>query len=293
MKVKELYNAVALLGFENEIDEEETFYPALNTALHDIFRMVPIKRRALLAHYPPDTLLVDTEKTLYSGGVLSYKAEGAKAYYIEISGKGTINLSDVSGEKTKGVSAVDFEKVYGYQIIKGFCRNRDGDFLSELRITINAKTLCKVKTIAIYGDMVSDNADDIPAPDKYTVYNLDRIFSDLSMLAEQPKWDGGNTLTDFHIEGKFLSVPRETKGDIVLTYTPKIHEYTVDDNEENIDLPDEYIGALKLLIASYVWLDDNESRAKYYKGLYNEEIALISAKHRDLNPIKYESVNNW
>ena len=293
MTVKELYTNVALLGFEENIDEEETFYPALNTALHDIFRMVPIKRRALLAHYPPDTLLVDTEKVLYSNGVLSYCTEGAKAYYIEISGKGAINFSDVSGERIKRVSDVDFEKVYGYQIIKGFCRKSDGTFPSKLCITINAKTLCKVKAIAIYGDMVSDNADDIPAPDKYTVYNLERIIPDLSMLSARPRWEGGDTLKDFFLEGNMLSVPREYKGDIELTYAPKIHEYTVDDNDMDIDLPDEYIGALKLLIASYVWLDDNASRAQYYKGLYNEEIALISAKHRDLNPIKYESVNNW
>lgn len=293
MKLKELYNAVALLGFENEIDEEETFYPALNTALHDVKRIVPTRRKTLLAHYPPDTLLVDTEKTLYSGGVLSYKAEGAKAYYIEISGKGTINFSDVSGERIKGVSDVDFEKVYGYQTKRGFCRKIDGTFPSELCITINAKTLCKVKAIAIYGDMASDSVDDIPAPDKYTVYNLENIIPDLSMLSARPRWEGGNTLTDFFLEGNMLSVPREYKGDIELIYTPKIESYTVNDKDEDIDLPDEYIGALKLLIASYVWLDDNASRAQYYKGLYNEEIALISAKHRDLNPIKYESVNNW
>ena len=293
MKLKELYNAVALLGFENEIDEEDTFYPALNTALHDIFRMVPIKRRALLAHYPPDTLLVDTEKTLYSGGVLSFKAEGAKAYYIEISGKGVITFADESGKGINGVPDVDFEKIYGYRIIKGFCRKSDGGFPSELCITINAKTLCKVKAIAIYGDMASDSVDDIPAPDKYTVYNLERIIPDLSMLSARPKWEGGDTLKDFFLEGNMLSVPREYKGDIELTYTPKIESYTVNDKDKDIELPDEYMGALKLLIASYVWLDDNASRAQYYKGLYNEEIALISAKHRDLNPIKYESVNNW
>jgi hypothetical protein len=293
MKVKELYDAVALLGFENEIDEEATFYPALNTALHDIFRMIPIKRRGLLAHYPPNALVADTDKVIHSDGALSFKAEGARAYYIEISGKGEIKFADESGKGINGVPDVDFEKIYGYRMIRGFCRKIDGDFPSELCITINAKTLCKVKAIAIYGDMASDKADDIPIPNKYVIYNLEKIIPDLSMLSARPKWEGGNTLTDFFLEDNMLSVPREHKGDIELTYTPKIESYTVNDKDEDIDLPDEYIGALKLLIASYVWLDDNEDRAQYYKKLYNEEIALISAKHRDLNPIKYESVNNW
>ncbi len=288
MKVKELYNAVALLGFEHEIDEEDTFYPALNTALHDIFRMAPTKRRALLAHYPPDTLVADTEKVLYSNGVLSYKVEGAKAYYIEISGKGVITL-DNGGES----SDEPFDKTYGYQVKRGFCRKKDGDFPAETVITIKAETLCKIRAIAIYGEIATLQTEDIPALEKYIVYDLDRIFPDFSMLVAQPKWNEGNTLTDFYSDGKRLSIPRADRGDILIEYTPKIYEYTIDDENKEIDIPDEYIGALKLLIASYVWLDDNASRAQYYKGLYNEEIALISAKHRDLNPVKYESVNNW
>ncbi|MBR4295758.1 MAG: hypothetical protein IKT56_02830 [Clostridia bacterium] len=292
MKVNELYNAVALLGFENDIDEEETFFPALNTALHDVYRIVPRKKMSLLAHYPPASLVADTDKILYSGEGLSYEAEGAKAFYIEISGKGNITFKD--GEKSiSGVPDVTFDSPYAYQTIRGFCRDNNGMFPAKLVIDIKTETLCKVKAVAIYGDIASAKTEDIPAPGKYIAYSLGRIFPDFSTLFERPKWSGGNTLTDFRIEDGCLSVPRDTAGDIELTYTPKIHEYTVNDNEDDVDLPDEYIGALKLLIASYVWLDDNADRAQYYKGLYNEEIALISAKHRDLNPIAYESVNNW
>ena len=292
MKVKELYDAVALLGFENEIDEEATFYPALNTALHDIFRMVPVKRRGLLAHYPPNALVADTDKVIHSNGALSFKAEGAKAFYIEVSGIGKIKFSS-EGKSISGLSEITFDLPHGYEVKRGFLRNNDGIFPTETEITVTAESMCRIRAIGIYGEITSANTEDIPAPNGDVVYSLGRIFPDFSTLAEQPKWEGGSTLTKYYVEGEKLSVPQDCNGDIEIVYIPKIHEYIADDKDGDLDIKDEYIGALKLLVASYVWLDDNADRAQYYKGLYNEEIALISAKHRDLNPIAYESVNNW
>ena len=293
MKVSELYNAVALLGFEKDIDEEATFYPALNTALHDVKRIVPTRRNALLAHFPPDTLVADTDKVIHSNEVLFYKAEGAKAFCIEISGAGEISFKDENNSSWR-MEPVPVDKAYGYRVIRAFCKSATGEFPDTLEITIKASTMCRLKAIAIYGDIMSEVADDIPSYDKYIRYNLERIIPDFAQMCTQPRWRDSNALNDYYIDGsKFFYVPRDKTGDIEICYIAKVREYTIDDANEPIELDEECIGALKLLIASYVWLDDNASRAQYYKGLYNEEIALIAAKHRDLNLVKYESVNNW
>ena len=300
MKVSELYNAVALLGFEHDIDEEETFYPALNTALHDIFRIVPRVKRAVLAHYPPTNLVADTGKTLYGGEVLSYSAEGAKSYYIEISGKGTITLighTDDSEASFGENSGALWDNPYAYSVKRGFIKNIKGKFPGVAGIKITAETVCRIKCIALYSELQSANVEDIPAPSPYVKYNLVRFVEDFAKLHTPPVWINGeerSTVRDYIVEDDTsLSLPRAQGGDVELQYIPKIHEYTVNDGKRELDVPDDYITALKLLIASYVWLDDNASRAQYYKGLYNEEIALIAAKHRDLNPVRYESINNW
>lgn len=295
MKVKELYEAVALLGFETDIDEEATFFPALNTALHDVKRIVPTRKKVLWAHLPPDTLVADTERVIHSGEGIIYKTEGAKSLYIEISGTGVISIADTKRPLSSSVD-INFPSVdagQGYEVIKRILKHSTGEFFESLELSIKASTLCKVRALAIYGEITSADEEDIPSPDKYVRYDLEKIAPDFASLAEQPKWEGGNTLSDYYIEGKYLFIPRNHAGDIELTYIPKIHNYTIDDTEKDIDISDEYIGALKLLIASYVWLDDDASRAQYYKSLYNEEISLIAKYHRDLNVTRYESVNNW
>lgn len=286
MKVKELYNAVALLGFENDIDEEATFFPALNTALHDVLRLMPQKKRAFLAHYPPTALATESDKILYSGGALSYNAEGARAFYIEVSGKGEVIFTNSLGNAV--TPKTTWDNPYGYRVIR--C------FLNDIKkIEVKAETMCKVRRMALYDELTSSSIDDIPGPSEYISYDLGRVFDDFGKLYEQPKIteDGEKkTLSDYTVDGNVLSLPRDAAGDIEIVYTTAIPRYTAD-SKDDICVPDDCIGALKLLIASYVWLDDDADLAQYYKSLYNEEIALIAAKHRDLNPVKYESVNNW
>ena len=287
MKVKELYDAVALLGFETDIDEEATFFPALNTALHDVLRLVPQKKRAFLAHYPPTALATVSDKLLYSGGVLSYQAEEARAFYIEVSGQGEIIFTKSLGNAV--TPKTTWDNPYGYRVIR--C------FLNDIKkIEVKAETMCKVRRMALYDELTSSSIEDIPEPSEYISYDLGRVFDDFGKLHEQPKIteDGEKkTLSDYTVDGNVLSLPRDAAGDIEIVYLPAIPQYTADDKNKDVDVPDDCIGALKLLIASYVWLDDNASRAQYYKSLYNEEIALVVSKRRDLNPVKYESVNNW
>lgn len=301
MTVSELYRAVALLGFEEEIDEAATFFPALDTALHTISRIVPQVKRAVLAHYPPTALVTDGEKTLYGGGVLSYQAEGAKSFYLEISGKGKITLFGQNGDISVsfGVNTeTPFEKPNGYKVIRGFFKTTDNTFPQIAGMKIEAETLCRIKCIAFYDEITSGNAFDIPSSIKQTAYNLAATFEDFRELHAPPKtirYGKVSTVDGYNVQGDILYLPSEAKGDVEIEYLPKIRQYTENDinNNTEIDIPSDYLGALKLLIASYVWLDDNAKRAQYYKALYNEEIALVAKYHRDLNPAKYETVNNW
>jgi hypothetical protein len=50
---------------------------------------------------------------------------------------------------------------------------------------------------------------------------------------------------------------------------------------------------MPLLVASYVWLDDEPAKASYYLSLYREQEALIKAEEKRLNPITIKNVNGW
>ncbi len=280
MTVGELYTAVALLGFENDIDEESTFYPALNTALHDILRVVPYKKQAVIAHYPPVPLVVDSDILHVGGKVLSYSAEGAKSYYIEVSGTGTLTVNGIP---------YSWEDERGYKVYKGFCKD------AVTNISFAGDYDYRIRHIALYDSLSSAREADIVSPSKHVVYDLEEILDDFLRVCETPKMhnaDGEDEeFPDFHIRGGLIRLPRAYPCDAVITYLPTVPNYTKADEE--LAIRSDCIGALKLLIASYVWLDDNASRAQYYKSLYNEEIALIVSKDKDPNVIKYKTVDNW
>ena len=288
MKICDLYNAVAQLGFQDEIDEEKTFYPALNRALHTVLRLVQPKKRKILSHYPPTALVTESDKLLHGGGVLSYNAEGAKSFYIEISGKGIISFKNSNGSSLNNVT---WDTPYGYRVIRHIMES------DVTAVEISAETMCKLRCMALYGELTSTRTSDIPAPNHYVTYNLNDVFSDFFKLSEQPKILNYNgkvqTLQDYIIEGGLLSLPRGLEGDIEIIYIPSIPAYTSNDKNSELDVPDDCIGALTFLIASYVWLEDEEELAKEYKSRYDEEITLVVRARRELNITRYESVNNW
>ena len=159
MKVSELYNEVALLGFENDIDEAATFYPALNTALHTVLRMIPQKKRAILAHYPLTPLVSDTDKYLRGGEELSYIAEGAKSFYLEISGKGSISYKTYDFDnnvEAQSTSPTEWDNPYGYKVVR-FLFGKGNKYPAKVKVTINAEEACKIRCLAFYQDIKSND----------------------------------------------------------------------------------------------------------------------------------------
>jgi hypothetical protein len=60
-----------------------------------------------------------------------------------------------------------------------------------------------------------------------------------------------------------------------------------------IDLDPELCTLLPLLVASYVWLEDEEEKASYYMNLYRERAADIERKNRSYAPIKIKNIYGW
>lgn len=299
MKINDIYTEVALLGFENEIDEEATFLPALNRALHSVLREVPTVRSAILAHYPPTPLVSESNLTIHGGEGLSYKTEGAKTFYLEIAGAGRVSFKLFGDNDISIPHSLDFDfpltsdsaNPFGYMVFRCFIVGNGGVIPKKVEVTITAKSMCRVRSIAMYDEATSDSKEDIPAPSKYIAYDLKRVTGYGRMCA-QPMLADETLISDYVIEDDKLLIPRDITGDVVITYHPAIPRYTAV-NGDVLPISDDLKGALVYLIASCVWLDDNKDRSQYYKTLYNEEIALVARKRHELNITRYESVNNW
>ena len=67
---------------------------------------------------------------------------------------------------------------------------------------------------------------------------------------------------------------------------------TVDDTQE-LDLDEELCALMPLLVAAYVWIEDEPEKAEYYMNLYRERVQEIVVSHRDTSPVLIRNVNGW
>lgn len=97
---------------------------------------------------------------------------------------------------------------------------------------------------------------------------------------------------DYLIRDKSLFFLRDL-GNIEVYYVRRAQELTRDNAEENIDVHPAAESLLPLLVASYLWLDDNGELATHYLKLYHteaEELRRLLYRH---GSVEILSTNGW
>lgn len=102
--------------------------------------------------------------------------------------------------------------------------------------------------------------------------------------------------SDYFVSGDAtLLIPASVKGSYSVRYNRKIASINQDENAEttNIDLDDDLCAILPNLVAAYIWVDDEPTKAEYYLSLYREQAAEIYATAKKLEPVVYRNRNGW
>ena len=102
----------------------------------------------------------------------------------------------------------------------------------------------------------------------------------------------------YEIEGNsIILLPYERKGVYKIIYErrPAQIENTGDitSDETVVDLDEELCSLLPILIAAYVWIDDEPQKSEYYMSLYRERANEIEYKAKDMAPVTIKSYNGW
>ena len=119
MTIKELYDSVAELGFETELESERLngFILAANRAIVQINRIRPATSIYKLNHFPLVNKLSEStyEPVCKDDEALIFSTDGAKSYFFECNGNGiaTIEKSTDFGETWETLAAVELVSVKG------------------------------------------------------------------------------------------------------------------------------------------------------------------------------------
>lgn len=259
MTVEQLKDEVCALGFEAQLDDNAHFILSANRALRLIFSERGVMGCAHIIVSAPERSFYINEYIHKPESPASFTVEGV-ALSFKVSGRGAFRLT--SG----GVSITEeFDTDYG--VIRKFIdREATLRFLGQLSFT--------VRDITGFSRITSAEESKIPVYAEKRTVELSRLIGDLFSLAKPPEDCHGKPIEGATIRGGSLLLPYDFSGEVILFYKRLPRTVHADDTED-IDIPAECAHLLPLLVASYIWLDDDGDKARYYMQLYKEAMALI------------------
>ena len=65
------------------------------------------------------------------------------------------------------------------------------------------------------------------------------------------------------------------------------------ENNTEIVFDEEICSLLPLLVAAYIWIDDEPEKAQYYMNLYRERAAELERRTRSVAPVMMKNVYGW
>lgn len=262
MTLNELKNSVVDLGFEVGLDKEEMLIPALSRALYTIYHDRPRLKTVRLGIRSIYGSLVAQHICHIGGERISYKLEGV-AYSFRVSGRGRYIITYGSGSEEH-----DFDCEMGE--VRGILS-------SAATITFLGEYSFDIYSLAVFLSVDGPNTASIPIYGEERCYDLRVLYPDILTPHSLPRTKDGVTISGSLIRDGVMYIPWGFSGEAQLTYRRAPYVATGDDMDEAIDISREVEELLPLLVASYLWLDDDSDKAQYYMSLYRSGMATVQA----------------
>ena len=277
MTLNTLYDEVRALGFEDGGAPDGAFVFAANRALLQIAAECKEKRRGTVyaAGYP-QTLI--SELYVHTGGRMTFTLVGKCFCFVSV-GIGSCTVIDKSGVRNITFSTPGQ--------VSGGCIDGAAD------ITFFGDNAYTVYDLVAYGAVLKDNSGGFVPYSKRRAYALIDYVPDMLAVCAPPMDVRGAVIPDAAVVGGNLLLPSDFGGKVYIDYVRRPKEICIDTPDEPIDVSGHLAMLLPLLVAAYVWLDDDGEKATYYMSLYRDAAAGMRASLHSSVDTRYVSENGW
>ncbi len=294
MTYKELKTQILNLGFEttlNYTNEPTVMTDAINRAMREITNLFPLVGEYHIVQYPlcnllgEDSVYMDTRH--YNGKTpLVFGASNVKAFYFEYAGSGTLTIDDDTG--TRQISLTESKQFMPYK-----------DFaVGKVTLTLEGAYSYDIRNIALYGEVFSEEKEDIPAYGKWMRYDMKALtmadgkpqFIDFLDKVQEGDVSTGERyikLHDFKIEKRHVLVLEgRTPAQYTIFYKKDFQIFSMEtpDNFE-IELDADKVHLLPLLAAWYVWAEEEPAFAAHCRNDYEQYATRLLMQKKD-NPVR-------
>ena len=275
MTYNELKKHVTHLGFDDTINDDALLSTATERALSLLF--IDLPQIATAKIYVSAPMLTNVYKTVkHRGGQTEEVEITADAFSFYPHGEGRcMLLEDVV------VGRVNFTAA------SGFVKKK----ITNGKVTLRFEGNNDYVVTAVAGFMGAfDTEKDIPEYGGFRLISLGDYIGDFRTLAALPHYPDATPIPEATVFGDSLRLPYSFDGEIAIDYyrTPTF----IRGVDGLIDLPLGAEPLLPLLVASYIWLDDEPEKAQYYMALYRDAAASILRAERYTATGKYVT-NGW
>ena len=277
MTYNDLCAEVAALGFESELELSNGILRATQRALRMIFTERPLyKTVQFFQNTIKPTIKIDS--LTHSGEAADRISFNAKAYSFRTTGEGCYTIVDGGEKRSFEFSGIE-------SLHKGFLFGEGTlEFLGSYSYT--------VYDLAIFDEILSSDEKDIPVLCDFIEYDVKSYAADFLTYSSPPENEIGIPIPSASVCGGKMRIPADYTGKIRLLYKAAPTSISGEGDEEII-LPDGCEHLLALVVASFVWLDDDSDKAQYYMNLYREAMAAVKFYDRaGVNP-SYQDVIGW
>lgn len=251
-----------------------------------------------IAHIPIKNLLINGDKIKsLERGSISYDADGARALYCEIKGKGILTIT--VGEEIIHSAEFDSEEVsYGFTPFRKLIDNPND---LRVKVEFSSDYPMALKNVALYSANF-DTEEEIPTSSEYVRYYLPDYAPDYYMVdLEHVIYEGDADISrykatsDFFQEGfKVLVLHKDTPGNYKIYYKAYPQEITnaTPDNEELV-LDPEVAALLPLYMASQLYKDDDSGIATLYRNEFEVAFERLVQSVSAPSSEKFTSESGW
>ena len=276
MTVNQVKDAVIAYGFNPDLDDNDRlFVEALNASIQEIQALRPTTGIIEIVNEPYKPIYSVTDVTEIAAD-MSFTAMARSAVF-EVDGSGQVTVTAKEATVTidgASTSTAAWDAKSGWK-----------------RIEVCASAYSEI-TIAFSGVFHMRNMEfyEYPVPPTAHIkcgnhidYDLGDLASDYGaisyILRDGFAYNGGSAYRILNNE--ILRLPAEDRGTFEVVYTKRIDRIEHDDTK--IPLRHDVLAILPILVASYVWLDDEAERAQYYRTLFERRIATVPPERHVTN----------
>lgn len=301
MTVSELYNSVAQLGFEDSLESNSRFVYAANRALLQVNAIRPATSSYVINHRPTKNAITESSfDPVLKIEDVTYYANNVKAFYFESDGIGTVYFEKIVGGEWTEFYHLEMSATNGFKSYRGFIRD-GGEYVDGIvRMRFAGQYIYSVRNVAMYEHLYSNSEKDIPAYEAFTRYDIKELTGDFLSLA-MPLIEGtGFTRMPqgYDVEdNRIILLPYTARGVYKVTYNriPRaiVNEGDSLNDDTVIDLAEDLCALVPLLVAAYIFIDDEPEKAQYYLSLYREMAIDIERRKYNATPATIVNVNGW